>query len=134
MMMASERRNKQVTFLRVAASMISFALAMLVWQSTLISTVFALWVFFIGFNFIEATLPSLLSRRIDLEVRGTAMGVFATCQFLGAAVGGFAGGALYERWSLMGLVALGLAAQILWTAFLLMIGNQTSQKNEPNVA
>ncbi|MGR9107153.1 MAG: MFS transporter [Gammaproteobacteria bacterium] len=51
-----------------------------------------LWVFFSGFNLLEATLPSLISKIAPLEIKGTAMGVYSTSQFLGAFLGGTAAG------------------------------------------
>lgn len=51
--------------------------------------------FFAAFNLLEATLPSLVSKLAPAGAKGTAMGIYATSQFLGAAVGGFLGGGLY---------------------------------------
>lgn len=58
-----------------------------------------LWLtlFFAGFNLLEASLPALLSIGLPASGRGRAMGVYASCQFLGAAAGGIAAGALLER-------------------------------------
>jgi MFS family permease len=49
-------------------------------------------VFFIGFNFVEPSLPSLVTRFAPSELRGTSVGVFNMSQFLGAFVGGALGG------------------------------------------
>ncbi len=57
----------------------------------------ALWVFFSGFNYLEATLPSLLSKAVDMRGRGAAMGFYSTCQFLGAFAGGGGGGWLLQH-------------------------------------
>ena len=54
--------------------------------------VFGLFVFFMGFNLLEATLPSLVSKSAPAGGRGTAMGIYSTSQFLGAFAGGVAGG------------------------------------------
>jgi MFS family permease len=51
-----------------------------------------LWVFFMAFCLLEALLPSLLSKQAPAGCKGTAMGVFSTCQFLGLSAGGFLGG------------------------------------------
>jgi MFS family permease len=48
--------------------------------------------FFSCFNLLEATLPSLVSRLAPDHMRGAALGAYATCQFLGAFVGGMLGG------------------------------------------
>ncbi|MBI4055228.1 MAG: MFS transporter [Elusimicrobia bacterium] len=49
-------------------------------------------VYFIGFNFLEPILPSLVTRCAHPSLRGTAVGVFSTGEFLGAFVGGALGG------------------------------------------
>jgi len=46
--------------------------------------------FFMSFNLLEVFLPAQLSKMADAGTRGTAMGVYTTCQFLGI----FAGGAV----------------------------------------
>lgn len=53
--------------------------------------------FFIAFNLLEATLPSLLSKLAPAGGKGTAMGVYSTSQFLGAFLGGVMGGALSQH-------------------------------------
>ena len=47
-----------------------------------------LWIFFTGFIFLEATLPSWLSKVCPLKARGTSFGVYSSCQFFGAFLGG----------------------------------------------
>jgi MFS family permease len=54
-----------------------------------------LQIFFIGFNVMEALLPSLISKEAPTGCKGTAMGVYSTSQFIGVAIGGSLGGALY---------------------------------------
>lgn len=51
-----------------------------------------LYVFFTGFNLLEATLPSMISKIAPPDLKGTAMGVYSTAQFLGAFAGGRAPG------------------------------------------
>ncbi len=48
--------------------------------------------FFIGFNLMEAILPSLVSKESPPGYKGTAMGLYSTSQFVGVAVGGSLGG------------------------------------------
>ncbi|MBI3299233.1 MAG: MFS transporter [Elusimicrobia bacterium] len=57
-----------------------------------VMTAVGLVVFFTGFNLIEPVLPSLVTRFAPRELRGTAVGVFNTSQFLGAFCGGALGG------------------------------------------
>ncbi len=51
-----------------------------------------LWLYFLAFNYLEAALPSLVSKAVYAGGKGTALGVYATFQFLGAFAGGVAGG------------------------------------------
>ncbi|NIR28963.1 MAG: MFS transporter [Gammaproteobacteria bacterium] len=67
------------------------------WHASLFETVLFLLVFFIGFNILEATLPSLISTLAPPAQKGTALGVYSTSQFLGAFLGGAAGGWLHGR-------------------------------------
>ncbi|MCL7462847.1 MFS transporter [Pseudomonas sp. NW5] len=53
--------------------------------------------FFVAFNLLEASLPSLVSKIAPAGGKGTAMGVYSTSQFLGAALGGLLGGALFAQ-------------------------------------
>ncbi len=53
--------------------------------------------FFIAFNLLEATLPSLISKIAPAQSKGTAMGVYTSSQFIGAFVGGAAGGWLHGQ-------------------------------------
>lgn len=43
----------------------------------------ALLIYFIGFNFLEASLPSLVSRIAPIDRKGFSLGVYNTCQSLG---------------------------------------------------
>ncbi len=53
--------------------------------------------FFIAFNLLEASLPSLISKVAPAGGKGTAMGVYSTSQFLGAGLGGVLGGWFYQH-------------------------------------
>ena len=50
--------------------------------------------FFTAFNYLEARLPARLSQVAPAAVRGGALSIFATMQFLEAFCGGLAAGAL----------------------------------------
>ena len=49
-------------------------------------------VIFAVFTLLEATLPALVSRLVPGELKGTALGVYATSQFLGVFLAGIMGG------------------------------------------
>ena len=74
----------------------------------------SLWLFFVGFNYLEATLPSLVSKTVFAGGRGTAMGIYSSCQFLGAFAGGAGGGYVLQHWGAPGLLALCMVPGITW--------------------
>lgn len=55
-----------------------------------------LFTYFVAFNFLEAALPSLISKKATAHNKGTAMGVYSTGQFLGIFAGGLAAGVLFQ--------------------------------------
>jgi MFS family permease len=57
----------------------------------------ALFLYFVAFNILEASLPSLVSKIAPPEAKGTAMGVYNTAQALGLFFGGAAGGWLAQH-------------------------------------
>ena len=73
-----------------------------------------LFLFFLGFNFLEAALPSLVSKLSSAGSRGTSMGVYSTSQFLGAALGGSLGGLAMQHWSVGGVLILCIIPTALW--------------------
>ena len=67
----------------------------------------------------EASLPAFVSQLAPTEFRGTAMGLFSTSQFLGAFVGGSAGGLALQFGGVVVLTGLlGLLA-LLWLGLML---------------
>ncbi len=56
--------------------------------------IISLSVYFIAFNILEATLPSIISKLAPAASKGTAIGVYNTAQSLGIFVGGVVGGYL----------------------------------------
>jgi MFS family permease len=55
---------------------------------------FWLMLFFVAFNILEATQPSLISRIAPPHAKGAALGVYNTTQALGLFLGGVFGGVL----------------------------------------
>ena len=69
----------------------------------------AVTLYFLGFNLLEAAMPSVLSRVTGSRGRGWKMGLYSTFQFIGAFLGGVAGGWLLARFgSETALVAAGV--------------------------
>ncbi len=75
-----------------------------------------LFVFFYGFNVLEASQPSMVSRMAPAHVRGAAMGVYNTLQSLGFFAGGVMGGWLMKHGGAPRLFTVCAALMLLWLA------------------
>jgi MFS family permease len=75
-----------------------------------------LFVFFCGFNVLEATQPSMASRIAPPHARGAALGVYNTLQSLGFFAGGAVGGWLTKNVGTQGLFAACTGLMLLWLA------------------
>lgn len=90
-------------------------------RDSLIGLIVSVFLFFAAFNFLEATLPSLVSRQAPAGNRGTAMGAYSTCQFLGAGLGGALSGVAYQSYGHIGvLVVCGSATAVWWLLVMTM--------------
>ena len=89
LVIASERSGSPTAVMRLGVLLIGAALAALTlthhgyWGLSL-----TLLLFFAAFNYLEARVPARLSQSAPAELRGAALGIFATAQFLGAFAGG----------------------------------------------
>ena len=81
---------------------------------TLTALALLLFVFFCGFNVLEASQPSMVSRLAPAAVRGAAMGVYNTLQSLGLFAGGMAGGWLTKTYGAQGLFAVCALGMLVW--------------------
>ncbi len=114
MMIQAERKGRARQMFLTAIGLFAVALAVMGLTAHVLALYLAMWLFFVGFNYLEANLPSLVSKAVSPESRGTAMGLFSTCQFLGAFSGGAAGGWLLQHWGAAAVIAVSLVLGALW--------------------
>ncbi len=114
LMRVAERGGRPQQMFMTGIVLLLVAFIMLGFASGTITIYLALWLFFTGFNYLEATLPSLVSKTVFAGGRGTALGLYSSCQFLGAFAGGAGGGWLLQNTStsVLFLSCAGLA--LLW--------------------
>lgn len=79
--------------------------------------VFSLGAYFIAFNILEATLPSIISKIAPAASKGTAIGVYNTTQSLGVFVGGTAGGYLAHHYGNSVVFVFCSVLMALWLIF-----------------
>jgi MFS family permease len=73
-----------------------------------------MFLFFVGFNVLEASQPSLVSRMAPAHLRGAALGAYNTLQSLGLFAGGFLGGALAKWGGMPALFTSTAVLMVLW--------------------
>ncbi|MBE0406823.1 MFS transporter [Psychrobacter sp. AOP22-C1-22] len=115
---AEKKRKMRQVFLGAIALMTA-ALALLALGSQVgVGIILGLLLYFMGFNLLEATIPSWISKRAPVANKATAMGLNSSSQFFGAFVGGAMGGLLLTQ---PNLLAWGILAVIMGIALLLII-------------
>ncbi|WP_320838710.1 MFS transporter [Zhongshania sp.] len=113
----AETKNKMREVFLLGIATIALALvAATFWGQLFTPLLIIITLFFVAFNLMEASLPSLVSKTVYAGGKGTAMGVYSTFQFFGAFCGGAIGGGLFGRW---GASAVFAGAAILAGAWLI---------------
>jgi MFS family permease len=111
----AERRGRmKFLFLSMIALLLAVELGFAVCLPSLPMTIALLLAFFVAFNILEASLPSLASRVAPPASRGTALGVYNTTQALGLFVGGAVGGWLAKNFGDPAVFVFGFALVALW--------------------
>ena len=108
-----KKRLKEV-FVGAVAVLGLAELGMMEFHGSLLAISVILWIFFSAFTLLEATLPSLLSKIAPVEAKGTAMGVYSTSQFIGAFIGGAAGGWFYGAYGFAAVFAFAALLIAVW--------------------
>jgi MFS family permease len=112
--LAEKKRKMKSVFIGAIAALVLADLGLMQFNATLVGIIGFLWLFFTGFNLLEATLPSLISKTAPGDLRGTAMGVYSTSQFLGAGIGGGIGGWCYGEFGASGVFLFCAVAASTW--------------------
>lgn len=113
-------KKGQVTIVfRVATLLLGLALVGLALSTGkhspgFVALMISLWLFFVGFNALEAMLPSLVSRAAPAASKGTAIGIYNSLQFLGVFVGGTAGGLMLSKFGAVGVFWMCAILSLLW--------------------
>jgi len=116
---AEKYRKMKPVFLGAIGTL---AIAQIGWSllsNSLSGMLFCLWLFFTAFNILEASLPSLMSKLSPLANKGTAMGVYSSAQFIGAFIGGAAGGLIFSKLGVSGVFIAGAIITIIWLIVIL---------------
>ncbi len=111
----AEKRGKLKSVMIFAVSLVLIVQLLLMFGFTNIyMIVMILSLYFIGFNILEASLPSLISKIATIDSKGTALGVYSTCQSLGLFLGGSVGGYLYQNCGIRFVYAECAVVLVIW--------------------
>ncbi|WP_417760846.1 MFS transporter [Shewanella sp.] len=117
MIIIGVKRNNTKQMFQIALVIMLLALTiMAAFSQSLIGLCIAIVAFFTAFNYLEASLPSLISKFCPIGAKGSAMGVYSTSQFLGAFCGGVLGGGAYQLVGAQGVFGVGIVLMLLWLA------------------
>ena len=113
LMILSMRRQQEKGYFLFAIGLLIVSLLLMIngglWWSAI-----ALLLFFTGFNYLEASMPALVSRIAPAGQKGTAMGIYASLQFFGAFLGGVLGGIISGQFGAASVFALAGGIGLIW--------------------
>ena len=119
-MWMSDRLSDGRVLIGAMVSLMAVSMAVLVAGNSYWFVMVAMLLFFMGFNLLEVLLPASVSKLTRAGNRGTAMGLYTTCQFLGIFAGGVVSGLALELGDINLLLLVNLCLLVGW--LLLVLG------------
>jgi MFS family permease len=111
---AEKYRRMKMVFVSAVIALAASQLLLLSAAGNAIVLILSLALFFAGFNVMEASLPSLVTKSAPADARGTATGVYSSSQFLGIFLGGAIGGWCLQAGGDAGVFALTSVLGLIW--------------------
>jgi len=115
MIIFSEKKNKtKESFIFSIALLFVTQFLFIYFSNGIVGIIIALIFYFIGFNYLEASLPSLVSKLAPIQRRGLALGVYNSSQSLGIFVGGSLGGLIANFYGYQGTFLFCSVLLMIW--------------------
>lgn len=112
---AAEKKDKMRPVFRGSIALVAVVqLGLFLFGQSLAGLALCLVLFFVAFNILEATLPSLVSRTAPPAAKGAALGVYNTTQAVGLFIGGAVGGLIAQRFGDGAVFVACAGLAILW--------------------
>jgi MFS family permease len=111
---AEKYRRMKGVFVGAIVALVASQLMLYFGAGNVVVLLAALVVFFTGFNVMEASLPSLITKAAPVDAKGTAMGLYSSLQFLGIFTGGVVGGFAHQQGGSGAVFALTAATALIW--------------------
>ena len=123
------KKQKEKQMFSAGVGLLTLALTSLwLMPSGFWSLVLSVVMFFTAFNYLEATMPSILSRIAPAGVKGSVMGIYSSSQFIGAFFGGLLGGFIASKYGEHTIFLVMAIASLVW--FILSFGMQPLKKSK----
>ena len=114
---AAERKDKmRPVFVGAVGLLVAVQAGLYMLHQSLWALAAWLLLFFVAFNVLEATLPSLVSRTAPPAAKGAALGVYNTTQAIGLFIGGAAGGYIAQHFGDNAVFAVCTGLALIWLA------------------
>lgn len=114
---AAERKDKmRPIFIAAVGLLVVVQAGLFLLHESLWSLALWLLLFFVAFNVLEATLPSLVSRTAPPSAKGAALGVYNTTQAMGLFIGGALGGYIAQHFGDNAVFAACTGLVLIWLA------------------
>jgi predicted MFS family arabinose efflux permease len=128
LMLGEKYKKVSLIFTGAVALMIIAQFGLYLGHGSILQITLFLLLFFTSFNYLEATLPALITRYAPRTGKGTALGVYSTSQFIGTFCGGMIGGHIFERFGLGNVFLFGGILATVWICALLVMQKPMEHK------
>ena len=113
-LLSSKKQMLKTFFLGSIILLILVQYLFINWSDNKQNIMIILLIYFIGFNFLEATLPSLISRLSPKNLKGLVLGAYNTSQSLGIFMGGILGGFIASRYGNQAIFIVSALFLLIW--------------------
>jgi MFS family permease len=114
-----DKRGQTRRAILVAVSVCGISMLLMGIGQVYLVFLLGLFLFFWGFNLLEATLPSAVTKVAEKANKGAATGVYSTCQFLGVFFGGVTGGWLLSEFDRYSVFYVSAVMALVWLLIVL---------------
>ena len=114
LLMSIARKGNEPLAIKLGCALMAIGLLVLIglpWSLT--TMLIAAVLFFSGFNYLEASFPTIVARIAPAGEKGSAMGLYASFQFMGAFLGGIIAGTILTYTTMTWVFVCGLVLSVL---------------------
>jgi predicted MFS family arabinose efflux permease len=111
---AEKYRRMKAVFVGAVAALAASQFMLVAGKDNVYVLLAAITLFFAGFNVMEASLPSLVTKTAPPAAKGTATGIYSSLQFFGIFIGGVVGGWVNQSVGSSGVFAMSGGIALIW--------------------